>query len=118
MSAAGLLFALLLFRHAISEAIHVVIASEPPPARIETAPLVNWEDCGVITTWQPSPNPRRCHMQLTEPVVKAQPIPTMSKEQSREASFWFILAAFAFPLALGAAALISFVLFRSQSAAE
>jgi len=57
-------------------------------------------------------------LQLSPPSAESKPIPTMSKEQSETASFWFIVAALAFPLALGAAALIGFVLFRSESAAE
>ena len=118
ISIAAVVLAIALFCHSVSEAIHIVIASEPPPAKMEAAPRIDWQDCGLTTTWQSPPGQRRCQMELSPPAAKAQPIQTMTKEQSETASIWFIIAAFAFPLALGAAALIGFVLFRSESAAE
>ncbi len=118
ISAAALLCAVLLFRHAISEAVRVVIASQPPPAKVEPVRISTWDGCGLQMIGRPTTNSHHCELQLSPPSAESKPIPTMSKEQSETASFWFIVAALAFPLALGAAALIGFVLFRSESAAE
>ena len=116
---AGLIGGGLLFRHAFSEAMHIVIASQPGPPKVESTPLTMWGDgpCKLDSNLQAT-NPLACRMAMRDvgdnnPLVfHAKPIPTMTKAESEAASGWFMLAAFAIPLSLGAAAVLGFLLFR------
>jgi hypothetical protein len=118
LGAAGIAGGVFLFQHAISHALHIVIESEAKPMKIEAAPIATWQGCGIDLTWKSSPPPRhRCDVQLVPP-PKSAPMQTITKGQSEDASLWFMVAAFAFPLSLGAAGLIAFLLFRTVRAAE
>jgi hypothetical protein len=107
----------LLARHAFTEGLHTVIASQPPMPKLETPSLTMWDGpCKLDSNLQVA-NPLRCQMERraagtgTPLVYHAKPIPTMTKAESEKAGGWFMLAAFAVPLSLGAAAVLGFLLF-------
>ena len=122
--AAGLAGGVLLFRHAMSEGLHTVIASERPMPKVESPTLTMWDGACKLDSNLQVANPLRCQMEMRaerseNPLVfHAKPIPTMTKAESEKASGWFMLAAFAIPLSLGAAAVLGFLLFRLPPEAE
>ena len=54
-------------------------------------------------------------MQMALLPAKAEPIKTMTKEQSETAGLWFVIAALAFPASLVGAGLLGFLLLREQA---
>jgi hypothetical protein len=123
--AAGLAVGVLLFRHAMSEGLHTVIASERRPMpKVESPALTMWDGACKLDSNLQVANPLRCRMEMRaaggdNPLVfRAKPISTMTKAESESASGWFMLAVFAIPLSLGAAAFMGFLLFRSPPAAD
>ncbi len=114
VSLVALVAGIFVFRYAITQAIHTVIEAQPPPAKVEPVQFPSWEGCKIDVTGRSSPRPGRCRFQIPARIPEPIPIQTMSKEQSETASLWFVLAALALPLSLGAAALGSFLLFRAQ----
>jgi hypothetical protein len=101
------------YQYAMSQAIHTIIASQPPAPKLMPAPSFNFDNCDLGLTsglygadrggqYRPP-----CRFDPPTP-PKAEPIVTMTKADSKKASLWFLLATFALPLALGAAALAGF----------
>ncbi|MBV9062428.1 MAG: hypothetical protein JOY77_05815 [Alphaproteobacteria bacterium] len=102
-------------RHAFSEGMHTVIASQPGPAAYESTRIGPSPACQMESNFQVR-NPLQCQMEMRASreeslVFHAKPPQGMSKAQSETASGWFMLAALAVPLSLGAAALFAFLLF-------
>ena len=122
--AVGVAAGVLLFRHAMSEGLHTIIASERPMPKVESPTLTMWDGACKLDSNLQVANPLRCKMEMRAAgsenprVFHANPIPTMTKAESETASGWFMLAAFAIPLSLGAAAILGFLLFRLPPDAE
>ena len=98
------------YQYAMSQAIHTIIASQPPPAKLAPAPSFDFSGCdlginsGLYNPDRSRPSLPPCRFDPPVP-PKAEPIVTMSKADSKKSSLWFLLATFALPLTLGAAAL-------------
>jgi len=100
----------MLFRTGVSEGLKTVIASEPPPAKVEQAPsFTGWAGCGLDEAGR-FENPLRCRMEMraaqSTPTIAPAPVQMMTRHESEKASGWFLLAGLAFPIALGGAALL------------
>jgi hypothetical protein len=108
-------------RHAFSEGMHTVIASQPGPAKYDDSPRFGVSSACRLDSHLQYQNSLQCRMEGhaagdENPLVfHAKPIPTMTKAESEKASGWFMLAAFAVPLSLGVAAVLGFLLFRLPS---
>jgi hypothetical protein len=108
-------------RHAFSEGMHTVIASERGPPKYDDSPSFGLSSACRLDSNLQYQNPLQCRMERRaagdeNPLVfHAKPIPTMTKADSEKASGWFMLAAFAVPLSLGVAAVLGFLLFRLRS---
>jgi hypothetical protein len=108
-------------RHAFSEGMHTVIASQPGPAKYDDSPRFGVSSACRLDSHLQYQNPLQCRMEGhaagdENPLVfHAKPVPTMTKAESEKASGWLMLAAFAVPLSLGVAAVLGFLLFRLPS---
>ena len=105
-------------RHAFSEGMHIVIASQPGPPKYDSSSISVWDGpCSLDSNFQYK-NPAQCEMQKRYPssTPSPEPIKSISKKDSEKAGAWLMLAAFAVPLSLGAAALIGFLLFYAVPA--
>jgi hypothetical protein len=103
VAAVGLMF--YACQYAMSQAIHTVIASQPPMPKLADPPRFdNFGGCDLGLTLSGSRPARPCRFELRPPPVSAAPLPQMSKGDSEKAALWFMLAALALPLALGGAA--------------
>jgi len=106
------------YQYAMSQAIHTVIASQPPPAKLAPAPSFDFSGCdlGINSTLygrdRSGPSLPPCRFDPPAP-PKAEPIATMSKEDAKKASIWFMLAGVGFPLMLMGAALAGFMVIRA-----
>jgi len=93
------------YQYAMSQAIHTVIASQPPAPKLADPPAFTaYSGCDLGLTLSGSRPARPCRFELSPPAVSPTPIPEMSKTDSEKAGLWFVLAALALPLALGGAA--------------
>jgi hypothetical protein len=107
-------------RHAFSHGMHMVVAAQPGPAKMESQSLTPLWGCQLNSKLQYA-NPLQCRMQMRAAgqeyplVFHAKPIQGMTKAQSETASGWFQLAIFAVPLSMIAAAVLGFLLFRLPS---
>jgi len=102
------------YQYAMSQAIHTVIASQPPMRKLADPPSFNdFSGCDLGLTFSGSNSARPCQFELRPPPVSAAPIPEMSKADSKKAAFWFMFAAFALPLTLGGAAAAGYWLIKS-----
>jgi hypothetical protein len=117
--AAGVFAGVMFARHAFTEGMQTVIASEPKPQQAHSdSPLMS-QGCQLDEHLQ-YVNPLRCQMEMRQAereghgplVFHADPIPTMTKAESEKAGGWFMLAAFAVPLSLAAAAVLGFLILR------
>ena len=99
-AAAAMLYA---YRTAMSEAVHTVIASQPKPAALADPPSFDLSGCDLGLGLYGSTPANPCRFDPPQ-APTPPPIETMTKAQSRTATLWFILAALALPLGLGAAA--------------
>jgi hypothetical protein len=101
------------YQYAMSQAIHTIIASQPPMPKLAPAPSFDLGGCdlglnaGLYKPDRSGPSLPPCRFDPPAP-PKAEPIVTMTKADAKKASLWFLLATFALPLALGAAALAGF----------
>lgn len=111
-------------RHAFSEGMHTVIASERGSPKYDDSLRFGVSSACRLDSNLQYRNPLQCRMEGHaagdgNPLVfHAKPIQTMTKAESGKASGWFLLAAFAIPLSLGAAAVLGLLLFRLPPAAE
>jgi hypothetical protein len=101
--AVGLMF--YAYQYAMSQAIHTVIASQPPMPKLADPPrFADFNGCDLGLTLSGSKPVRPCRFELRPPPASPAPLPQMSKGDSETAALWFMLAALALPLALGGAA--------------
>jgi hypothetical protein len=109
-------------RHAFSEGIHIVIAAQPGSPKYDSPRATLWDGPCSLDSHLQYKNAAQCEMekranQGENPLVfHAEPPQGMTKEQSETASGWFLLAVFAIPLSLGAAALLGLLLFHAVRA--
>jgi hypothetical protein len=103
------------YQYAMSQAIHTVIASQPPMPKLADPPRFDeFSGCDLgLTVSGPRPG-RPCRFELRPPPVTPTPIPEMSKTDSETAGLWFVLAALALPLALGGAAVAGLWVFKDR----
>jgi hypothetical protein len=99
-------------RQAYTHGIETVIASEPAPAKFDTAPMATWDSDCLLGPMNDRPvNQNHCHAQAVwwkqDSAAKAQPDPLpdtgMTKDDSVHAALWFGGSMLAILLALGAA---------------
>ena len=106
-------------RHAFSEAMHTVIASQPIQ-KMESSTFGAMPGCALDSHLQYE-NELRCKMEMRAAgdgsplLIHAKPPLGMTRAQSETASGWFMLAAFAIPLSLLIAAGLGFLVFRTAS---
>ena len=101
VAAVGLMF--YGYQYAMTQAIHTVIASQPPMPKLADPPSFNG-GCDLGLTLSGTHSARPCQFELRPPPVTPVPIAEMSKADSAKAALWFMFAALALPLALGGAA--------------
>jgi hypothetical protein len=107
-------------RHAFSQGMHMVIAAQPGPAKVESPAISPLPGCQLDSKLQYA-NPLQCRMERRaagdeNPLVfHAKPIQSMTKAQSETTGGWFLLAVFAVPLSLIVAAVFGFLLFQLRS---
>jgi hypothetical protein len=111
-------------RHAFSEAMHTVIASQPPIEKVDSPTFGAMPGCALDSQLRYE-NELRCKMEMRAAagedgrvVLHAKPPLGMTKAESETASGWFMLAAFAIPLSLLIAAGLGFLVFRAASEKE
>ena len=107
------------YQYAMSQAIHTVIASQPPPAKLAPAPSFDFGGCDLGLTsglygQDRGPYKPPCRFDPPPP-PKAEPIVTMSKADSKKATLWFMLAGLSLPLLLGGAALAGYFVVRAAA---
>lgn len=100
------------YQYSMSQAIHTVIASQPPPPKLADPPRFNFSDCDLGLTLYGSPR-KPCQFEA-RPLPAPQPIPQMSKADSEKAGLWFLFAALALPLALGGAAVAGYWVIKDR----
>jgi hypothetical protein len=111
--AVGLMFSA--YQYAMSQAIHAVIASQPPMPKLADPPsFTEFNGCDLGLTLSQSRPTRPCRFELNPPPVTPVPIPEMSKADSETAALWFIFAALALPLALGGAAVAGLCVLKDR----
>ncbi len=91
------------YQYSMSQAIHTVIASQPPPRKLAEPPRFDFSDCDLGLTLYGSKPRRPCQFEA-HPLPASEPIAQMRKADSEKAGLWFLFAALALPLALGGAA--------------
>jgi hypothetical protein len=103
------------YQYAMSQAIHTVIASQPPMPKLADPPRFDeFSGCDLGLNLS-GPRPARpCRFELRPPPLTPTPIPEMSKTDSETATLWFVLAALALPLALGGAAVAGLWVFKDR----
>jgi len=114
-------------RYAYTQGFRTIIASELASKPAETQPLSfqPLSGCGLDSHLRYE-NPLRCKMEMraaaadqTQPLTfHADPLPTMTKEQSETAGGWLLLAGLGIPLSLGIAGFFGFLMFRHASRQE
>lgn len=113
LAAVGLMF--YGYQYAMTQAIHTVIASQPPMPKLADPPSFNdFSGCDLGLTLSGTHSARPCQFELRPPPVTPAPIPEMSKADSAKAALWFMFAALALPLALGGAAAAGFWLIKAS----
>lgn len=122
---AALIVGAIVGRYALSQGLHTVIASQPAPAKGAAIPSMeypSWRGC-ALDSYGRQENALRCKMEVRaaaagRPLVvhASKPIDTLTKTQSEEATAWFMVTAFAIPLALAGAAMMAYLIFRRASA--
>lgn len=111
--AAGFL-ALYAYQFAMTQAIYGVIASQPPAPELAPGPTFTLSDCDLgLNLYQSGHRKPACQFDPPSP-PKAEPIATMSKQESLQIGFWFLLAQFAVPMGLGAFALTGYLVIRTK----
>ena len=103
------------YQYAMSEAIHTVIASQPPTPKLADPPRFdNFSNCDLGLNLSGSRPAKPCRFELQPLPATPVPIPEMRKTDSETAALWFVLAALALPVALGGAAVAGLWLFKDR----
>src|SRR5258706_7892592 len=78
------------YQYAMSQAIHTVIASQPPMPKLADPPsFTAFSGCDLGLTLSGSRPARPCRFEARTPPVSPTPIPEMSKADSEKAALWF-----------------------------
>ncbi len=91
------------YQYAMTHAINVVIASQPPAQKYVDPPAIDWTGCNLgLSTSRPSAASKPCRYEPSPwpDYQTPSPLPQMSKADAKEATLWFASAGF-LPLVLG-----------------
>src|SRR5258706_12500083 len=77
------------YQYAMSQAIHTVIASQPPAPKLADPPAFTaYSACDLGLTLSGSRPARPCRFELSPPAASPTPIPMLSKPNSEKSGLW------------------------------